>query len=357
MARLPRNKVFDENEIGIYHCMNRCVRQAFLMGADRDTGKSFDHRREWVRLRLEELASIFAIDHLNFSIMGNHFHCLVRNRPDLRDAWSSEEVVRRWWRLFPDRRRADGEPDELTPDELTARMNDHQWVAERRARLGHISWFMRCLAEKIAKQANAEDEISSRFWQGRFKMLRILDECALLACAMYIDLNPIRARLAETPETSFFTSVYERLQGMSFRQDETLEESNNRETAGEQSVSVKRKDSWLSPVKLTPAEPKRDQSPAAAQRGYLDMTFEEYVCLLDWTGRQIREDKRGSIPDHLAPIFERLRINGEVWVAAVANFSRWFRTAAGRAESLASEAARRGRRFLHGMSHCRAVFL
>ena len=184
MARSPRSKTFDEHTIGIYHCMNRCVRRAFLMGRDPVTGKSFDHRREWIRQRLEELASIFAIDHLNFAIMGNHIHVLVRNRPDLRDAWSNEEVVKRWWRLFPQRRNEQGLPDEMTPDELKAMLDDQDWVDNRRARLGHISWFMRCLAENIANRANAEEEISSRFWQGRFKMQRILDECALLACAM-----------------------------------------------------------------------------------------------------------------------------------------------------------------------------
>ena len=71
MARSPRSKTFDEHTIGIYHCMNRCVRRAFLMGRDPVTGKSFDHRREWIRQRLEELASIFAIDHLNFAIIAN----------------------------------------------------------------------------------------------------------------------------------------------------------------------------------------------------------------------------------------------------------------------------------------------
>jgi hypothetical protein len=298
---------------------------------------------------LEELASIFAFDHLNFSIMGNHFHVLVRNRPDLRDAWTDEEVVQRWWRLFPKRRGPDGRADELTQDELLSLANDSEWIAERRRRLGHISWFMRCLAENIANRANAEEEISSRFWQGRFKMQRILDEAALLACAMYIDLNPIRARLAETPETSLFTSVYERLQAMT-------SEVQPEQTAPPFCKPVHSLETWLSPVELTTGELTTAATRRASHRGYLQVTFEEYLCLLDWTGREIREGKRGNIPAHLAPIFERLRINGDVWVAVVANFRRWFRTAAGRAENLVREASRRGQRYLHGMSHCRAAF-
>ena len=85
------------------------------------------------------------------------------------------------------------------------------------------------------------------------------------------------------------------------------------------------------------------------------MTFPKYLCLLDWTGREIFAKKRDSIPAQLARIFDRLRINSEVWVVAVTNFGRWFRTAAGRAESLAQEAVRCGRSFLHGMSQCRTV--
>ena len=185
MARLPRGKTFDPNVIGIYHCWNRCVRRAFLMGHDRVTGKSFDHRREWVQTRLRVLAGIFAIDHLNFAILGNHLHVLVRNRPDIRDAWSDEEVVRRWWNLFPEQRDEQGMPSELTPEKLETLLADRPWVIERRRRLGDISWFMRCLAENIANRSNAEEEISSRFWQGRFRMTRILDECGLLACAIF----------------------------------------------------------------------------------------------------------------------------------------------------------------------------
>ena len=80
----------------------------------------------------------------------------------------------------------------------------------------------------------------------------------------------------------------------------------------------------------------------ASNRGYLPISFAEYVSFADWTGREIRSNKRGTIPAELAPIFERLRINGEVWVDAICNFSRWFKTVVGRAEKLAEEANRAG---------------
>ncbi len=140
MARAPRSETFDEDETGIFHVVNRCVRRCFLCGVDHYSGRSFDHRREWVRQRLVFLASIYAIDFLNYAILGNHLHVLVRNRPQIRDLWSDEEVVRRWWRLFPRRRDENGEPAELTAEELQARLSDPEKVNRRPA----CRWNARC---------------------------------------------------------------------------------------------------------------------------------------------------------------------------------------------------------------------
>ena len=84
--------------------------------------------------------------------------------------------------------------------------------------------------------------------------------------------------------------------------------------------------------------------------------MDQYLALLDWTGRQIRADKRGSIPAELAPILDRLQIHGELWVDTVLHFGRWFRRAAGRSSSLLDEAARHGRRWLHGTAASRTAF-
>ncbi|HEX5446082.1 MAG TPA: hypothetical protein VFW87_19805, partial [Pirellulales bacterium] len=80
-----------------------------------------------------------------------------------------------------------------------------------RRRLSSLSWFMAALCEPIARRANHEDRVTGRFWEGRFKSQAVLDESAALACSMYIDLNLIRAGLADTPETSPFTAAYERI--------------------------------------------------------------------------------------------------------------------------------------------------
>ena len=62
MPAYPRHHIVADDEVGIYHCIARCVRRAFLCGDDPLTGKNHDHRKQWIRQRLQELASVFAID-------------------------------------------------------------------------------------------------------------------------------------------------------------------------------------------------------------------------------------------------------------------------------------------------------
>ena len=111
MARIPRQLIIDEDVVGTYHCVQRCVRRAFLCGDDAVTGKNYDHRKEWIRRRLEFLAANFAVDILGYTAMSNHLHAVFRNRPDLAARWSDEEVARRWWNVFPARKdRRQGPP-------------------------------------------------------------------------------------------------------------------------------------------------------------------------------------------------------------------------------------------------------
>jgi hypothetical protein len=164
MARQARGEYLDPKEVQVVHAVQRCVRQAFLCGQDRGTGKSFEHRRGWIRDRMEFLASTFGIDCLTYTVLSNHLHVVLRNRPDVVETWSDEEVARRWLLVFPQRRNEQGDPEEPTPEELRMITGNTKRLEEIRTRLSDISWWMRCLAENIARRSNQEEQILGRFW-------------------------------------------------------------------------------------------------------------------------------------------------------------------------------------------------
>ena len=328
MPRVKRCEICAADEVQAFHLINRCVRRTYLCGKDRRSGKDFSHRKEWIRERLEELAGIYGIDVLGFAVLSNHMHVVVRTRPDVVKSWSDDEVALRWWRLFPQRREESGAPAEPTEFELNAIRNDSAGLKEKRRRLADISWFMRCLAEPIARRGNKDDEVTGRFWEGRFRAQPLLDEMAITACMAYVDLNPIRAGIASTPETSDFTSVQARIE--------------DRQSANEVAASDARdvrtehgeKAGWLAPIAVEPPRKKvREKRSArrASNRGCLPMTLDQYLQLLDWTGRQIRQDKGGSIPAECDPILERLGLNAEMWLEVVKSFRKHFRNEAGMA--------------------------
>ena len=91
MPRIPRKLLVEPTEVAVFHCISRCVRRAFLCGSDRHTGKNFDHRKQWIQDRIAFLARHFGIDILGFSILSNHIHVVLRQRPDVVAEWAAEE--------------------------------------------------------------------------------------------------------------------------------------------------------------------------------------------------------------------------------------------------------------------------
>ena len=144
------------------------------------------------------------------------------------------------------KKKADDEVPEPNEVEIQMLTGDSAKLKELRSRLSSISWFMRCLAEVIDRAANKEDEVTGRFWEGRFKCQPLLDEAAVLACMAYVDLNPVRAKIAETPETSEFTSAFERIKALKQREQD-------RDSLGRRkgfSPYHWTPDCWLSPIEL-----------------------------------------------------------------------------------------------------------
>lgn len=352
MPRLARGEYLDPNEVQVIHAVQRCVRRAFLCGEDVVSGKSFEHRRTWIRERMEFLASVFAVDCLTYTVLSNHLHVVLRSRPDVVATWADDDVARRWLKLFPKHRLKDGSADEASDEEIKMIVGQPERLAEVRRRLSDVSWWMRCTAENIARRANKEDECSGRFWEGRFKAQLLLDEASLLACAAYVDLNPVRAAIAKSLEDSEFTGAKDRIDDLKERgaEERPAGKPNVRTHAWERSRR-RRRSGWMSPLEINERSDSTgaDASPCgrrASLKGFLSMSLTKYLELLDWTGRQLRSGKRGTIPSELAPILERLGLDTVGWCDLVQKFGKLFKRAAGTAESLATEAARRGQGYL-----------
>ncbi len=201
----PRAHLVDSDNGGVYHCISRCVRRSWLCGHDPVSGQCFEHRRTWLESRLLELARLFAVHLYAYAVMSNHYHVVLRVAPRRTAQWSDEDVARRWCSLHPGRSREDAER------RARALLNDPTRLALARQRLGSLSWFMRYLNEPLARLANREDAVTGRFWEGRFKSIALLDEAATIACMAYVDLNPVRAKMARRVEDATHTSIARRL--------------------------------------------------------------------------------------------------------------------------------------------------
>jgi hypothetical protein len=297
---IARAQLVDASLTRWYHCITRCVRRAFLLGEG-------DHNRmEWIENRLEELADIFAIGIGGFSVMDNHLHVLLRLDPDVACAWSDEEVVGRWGRLYPPRDKS-RRPMPVTDQWVQWRLKDAQWIATARQRLQSLSWFMKCLKEPLSRLANRQDNARGTFFESRFKSIAILDEEALLTTSVYIDLNPVAAQVAETPETSEHTSIKQRLEHVDAQgKTARLEAVEGGSVAGSHASAGLEESLWLCPI-----EDRRglDSAREGMMQGF---PLGSYIKLVDYTGRLFRNGK-ASISADLAGIFERLGCSAENW--------------------------------------------
>jgi hypothetical protein len=284
--------------------------------------------------------------------MGNHLHVILGTDPGLVSSWTNEEVARRWLTIFPGPGGKRGQPPEDAA--ILALCQDPVRLVVCRSRLSDVSWFMRCLNEPIARRANREDDCTGRFWEGRFKCQRLEDAGALLACMAYVDLNPVRAGLAATPEASDFTSAQDRSVALRARRqlaaDPTAAQSPTpaQEAMLEQARAEATRDHWL-----VPFEGADNQAAASASRAWLSgISEEDYLKLLDWTGREIRAGKRGRISDDLRPVLERVELDVEAWAENVARYGSLFHRLAGKITRLRVWAQAKGLAWLHG--HCGA---
>jgi hypothetical protein len=375
MPASARKTVVDLNTVGVYHVWGRCVRRAWLCGNDPISGVDHSERRDWIRQLQEKLAALFSMEVEFHSELSNHLHLIIRTRPDIVAKWSDEDVVRRMLTVHRIIHSESGQVEPPSAEEIQLELADAERVADLRCRLKNLSWFMKALRETVARRANRSEKITGAFWDGRFRCRKLIDETAILICGMYVDLNQIRAGEAASPEQSKYTSVFDRIGGWQFRRQAatgtvpgTFDGEVDHWISGSEEgrpIGSDAPDGWLGELTLEDGPGaiesewnlRSRSGRRASDKGLLPLSFEKYLELLDWTGQQLNDKKRGVIPDSLAPILERLRIRSERWVDLIEHFDIWFASFVGHMDELRAAAARAGKRCLRGIRQCAAAFL
>ena len=241
--------------------------------------------------------------------MSNHYHLTVKLCPEETEHWSDADVIERWTSLYkgPLSVQQWQAGETLLPAELQ-QVSD--CIRTYRERLGGLSWFMKCLNEPIARQSNKEDKCTGHFWEARFSSHALLTDEAVLSCMVYVDLNPVRANIAETPEDSDHTSIQERIKPR-FNLEDAIHQQIEQQ-------SLQRFDGVLKPLLHFEGNVTEHK-----QTGIL-FSEKDYLQLVDYTGRIIRPDKRGAIPDHLPPILQRLNLDQKQWMENTTKFEQFF---------------------------------
>ncbi|MDN3682056.1 transposase [Vibrio tapetis subsp. quintayensis] len=297
-----RKQLISVDATPYYHCVSRCVRQSFLCGEDNVTNKSYEHRREWIEHKIQSLTHTYCIDVCAYAVMSNHYHLVLHINRDNALGLSLDEVVERWshnhklpvllQRWLRQELNTQAEKDKCT-----------EIIEIWRERLWSLSWFMKELNYEIACKANQEDQCTGHFWESRFKSQALLDEKALAAAMAYVDLNPVRAGIVQSPEQSHFTSIKARLRAL----------DDNLETAP-----------CLHPFIGSSTQKLMDGIP---------FRLIDYIELVDWTARQFREEKV-SMASKFPPILERLNFTQRSWLKVCTTLERKRSTAIGSSNSL-----------------------
>ena len=307
----PRARIVDSSTAGFYHCISRCVRRAFLCG------DKYNHRRQWIEDRIAELLDVFALEACGYTIMSNHLHLILKTDPQKARKLSDLEVARHWIQLFPAQLRrlkqAAGSPADacrVETEYIQTILADRRKIVRWRARLASISWFHKLLKEPIARRANREDDCTGHFWEGRFKSIRLLDRAAVLACMVYVDLNPMRAGMAKTLNECSLTSILQRMKML-------------------------RRPAPRGRRKPRRARQARIRLALIPINALFSFSTSEYVSLVGATGG-VPTDQR----DHRGTLTE-MGINAEIWADTIGQTIEWIGTTVGHTRDLLKEARRR----------------
>ena len=159
----------------------------------------------------------------------------------------------------------------------------------------------------------------------------------------YVDLNPIRAGIAQTPEESDYTAIQQRI----------LEQDPEIASRKPEAIEKLSEDLKSAIGKLMPFA---DQAPDNSERA-IPYNIRDYLELVDWSGTAVVEGKRGSIPDNLPPILQRLKIDPAAYVKFINRSEKSpFSNFIGPVEAMRTLADQFGKSFLKGQTAAAQLF-
>lgn len=325
---IARKHIVDQQSPGFYHCTNRCVRRTFLCGLDEATGFDYSHRKVWIEKRIFELSEIFSVEIFAYAVMDNHYHIVLHIDPLAPQDWSDEEVADKWLRAY-------GHSSEKIKLDLRATLKRQAIIADKeklqayRKRLGSLSWFMGRLNEPLAKQSNNEEDCTGRFWEGRFHSQALLDEGAVLSCMAYVDLNPIRANIAQTLESSKHTSIRKRINEVKKKETEQMQ------------IALKSDiKSFGQPLKQTA----------------LPIKLREYIQLVEWTGQSLIYPGKSNLPMNLYSTLDHFNLQQTHWLSQINHFDESYCHVIGPVRMIRNKAQQIKKRWLKGVRAARKLY-
>ena len=203
--RRARIKVVAADGEAVYHCITRTVNGEFLID---DVGK------EVLRKQLWQVADYTGVEILTYALLSNHFHVLLRV-PQQTVLPSDEELIRRYAVLYPKPTQYQAARMEVIKTQLkTSGPEAAAWRKQQLALMGDVSQFMKLLKQRFSVWYNKSHHRYGTLWSERFKSVLVEPRGRVIeTMAAYIDLNCVRAGLAEDPKDYRFCGYGEAVGG------------------------------------------------------------------------------------------------------------------------------------------------
>jgi hypothetical protein len=237
--------------------------------------------------------------------------------PSTARDWRAIDVATRWVKLYP------AQTPELCEEKIQAIIYNAELIEVYRSRLANLSWLMKSLSEYVARRANAEGKTGGKFREGRFKCQALLSEKSVLAAMTYVDLNPVRAKIAKDVRSSRYTSV--KLRNRQIQHNSEQANQLLRPLIGARSFNM----------------------PA--------ITEADYIELVDFTSRQWHVGKKGIIEPSEPRALVKLGLDKNHWTNRVKGIGSGYWRVVGEVEELIDKAKAMAQRTLFGTGFARIL--